>query len=151
VNATCALNILLVEDDANDVMLLRQALARNGISPHLEVVNDGEEALDYLQHSGEFSNCVQHPVPDVIFIDLKMPRMGGFEVLRWLHENPGCPIVPAIVFSASRLDDDIKEAYRLGASSYFVKPTEFEELQYLVKILYEYWRRAEHPALSVPY
>jgi two-component system response regulator len=149
VNATCTLNILLVEDDANDVRLMVQALARNGIAPHLEVVNDGEEALHYLQHWGEFSNRMEHPFPDVIFIDLKMPRVGGLEVLRWLHNNPACPVVPTIIFSASRMDDDIKEAYRLGASSYFVKPTEFEELQYLVKIMYEYWHRAEHPPLPV--
>jgi CheY-like chemotaxis protein len=138
-----------VEDDVNDVKLLRQALARNGISPHLEVVTDGEEALHYLQHEGEFSNRLEHPFPDVIFIDLKMPRLGGLDVLRWLHDNPNCQVVPTIVFSASRMDDDIKEAYRLGASSYFVKPTQFEDLQNLVKIMYDYWQHAEHPPVPV--
>src|SRR5215211_1970791 len=117
------MNILLVEDDANDVMLMQLALTRTGRNTQLEVVRDGEEALHYLQRSGEFADRASHPYPNVIVIDLKMPRVDGLEVLRWLHEHPECPAIPTIVFSASRLDQDVREAYRLGASSYFVKPT----------------------------
>jgi CheY-like chemotaxis protein len=139
------MHVLLVEDDANDVMLMRTALTRTGLNTQLEVVHDGEQALHYLQRSGEYANRRGHPYPSVIVIDLKMPRVNGLEVLRWLHDHPECPAIPTIVFSASRMDQDVQEAYRLGASSYFVKPTGFQELLELVKIMYSYWERAERP------
>jgi CheY-like chemotaxis protein len=108
-------------------------------------VHDGAEALHYLQRAGEYANRSEHPFPNVIVIDLKMPRLSGLEVLRWLHDHPECPAVPTIVFSASRMDKDVKEAYRLGATSYFVKPNHFSELIDLVGIMYHYWQRAERP------
>src|SRR4051812_25720856 len=98
---------------------MRTAMARTGVNTQLEVVPDGAEALHYLQRAGEYANRHAHPYPSVIVIDLKMPRVNGLEVLRWLHDHPECPAIPTIVFSASRLDQDVAEAYRLGATSYF--------------------------------
>jgi CheY-like chemotaxis protein len=141
----CELNILLVEDDSNDVLLMKRALEKNGLHSPVYVVGDGEQALAYLQHSGTFSDRSQFPFPDVILMDLKLPRVSGLEVLRWLHDHPQCPAVPTIVLSASRIEEDVSEAYRLGANSYFVKPTDFEELEKLVSLMHNYWRRAERP------
>jgi CheY-like chemotaxis protein len=145
VDNPCDLSILLVEDDPNDVLLMQRALERNGINTPVHVVSDGEEALDYLRHMGRFEDRVLFPFPGVILMDLKMPKTSGLEVLRWMHENSRCTSVPTIVFSASRIDSDVEEAYRLGATSYFVKPTEFHQLLDLIRILHEYWKRAERP------
>lgn len=144
----CELSILLVEDDSNDVLLMKRALEKNGLHSPLHVVGDGEEALHYLQHTGPFVDLLSHPFPDVILMDLKLPRINGLEVLHWLHEHPECPAVPTIVFSASRIDSDVKEAYRLGANTYFVKPANFDELLELVRLMHEYWRRAERPTVA---
>jgi CheY-like chemotaxis protein len=143
----CDLRILLVEDDANDVFLMQRALEKNGIRSPLQIVNDGQEALDYLQHTGEFSDRTRFPFPSVILMDLKMPRSSGLEVLRWLRDNPVCPSIPAIVFSASRVESDVSEAYKLGATSYFVKPVDFNDLLELVRLMHDYWRRAERPRI----
>ena len=145
VHDACDLDILLVEDDENDIFLMQRALENNGIHARVQVVNDGQEALDYLRHSGRYEDRMRYPFPGVILMDLKMPRVSGLEVLRWLHGHPQCPAVPTIVFSASRMDADVREAYRLGATSYFVKPTDFQELQELVRLMHDYWRRAERP------
>lgn len=144
---SCDIDILLIEDDENDVLLMQRALSKNGIRNRLQIVNDGEQALDYLQHRGMFVDRLRYPFPNVILMDLKMPRVGGLEILRWLSEHKECPAVPTIVFSASRIESDVTEAYRLGATSYFVKPTEFTELLKLVNLMHEYWSRAERPRI----
>lgn len=143
------MSILLVEDDSNDVLLMKHAMERNGIRSPLQVVSDGEEALQYLQHSGLYSDRSRFPFPSVILMDLKMPRSSGFEVLRWLKQHTQCPAVPTIVFSASRIESDVMEAYRLGATSYFVKPIDFTDLQELVRLMHDYWSRAERPRTPV--
>lgn len=141
----CDLSILLVEDDPNDVLLMQRALEKNGINTPVQVVSDGEEALDYLRRFGQYGDRRRFPFPGVILMDLKMPKTNGLEVLRWIQANSRCAAVPTIVFSASRIDSDVAEAYRLGATSYFVKPTEFQQLLELIHILHEYWKRAERP------
>jgi CheY-like chemotaxis protein len=148
VQKTCSIPILLIEDDDNDVLLFRHALEKNNITAPLFVVPDGEEALQYLGRAGRYSDRGRYPFPGVILIDLKMPRIGGLEVLRWLRKHPECAVIPTIVLSASRIPEDVQEAYRLGANSYFVKPIEFEELGGLIRLMHAYWNRAERP--SVP-
>ncbi|HLP78023.1 MAG TPA: response regulator [Candidatus Paceibacterota bacterium] len=145
----CDLNILLVEDDSNDVFLMKHALEKNGIRSPLQVVSDGEEALNYLEHSGSYSDRVRYPFPGVILMDLKLPRASGLDVLRWLRRHGHCPAVPTIILSASRIDSDVAEAYRLGATSYFVKPSDFGDLLELVKLMHDYWRRAERPLIPL--
>lgn len=142
------MSILLVEDDSNDVLLMKHALEKNGIRSPLQVVGDGEEAVSYLQHSGLYSDRTRFPFPSVILMDLKMPRSSGLEVLRWLKQHNRCPAVPTIVLSASRIESDVAEAYRLGATSYFVKPIDFYDLLELVRLMHEYWKRAERPRIS---
>ncbi len=131
--------ILLVEDDPNDVLFLKRALRKNGINNPVTVLQDGEEAIAYLSGSEKFANRADYPFPRVIMLDLKMPRKGGLEVLEWLKEHPQYRVIPTIVLTSSKLNEDVIKAYGLGANSYMVKPSNFDELQQMMKTAYEYW------------
>src|SRR5258706_12776145 len=118
--------ILLAEDDENDVFFLRRALARSGLGNPLIAVRDGQEAVDYLAGIGPYADRASHPLPGLIFLDLKMPRMNGFEVLLWLSSRPEFGELPVVVLTSSAQDSDIRKARELGADDYQVKPQEFE-------------------------
>lgn len=137
--------ILIAEDDPNDRLLLVTALRDNGVRDVISEVNDGKEALAYLQGSGKYADRTRYPFPSMILTDLKMPRMDGFAVLEIIRNNPDWAIMPTVVLSASADAHDIRQAYALGAKSYFRKPQSFEELSSLVKLMYEYWARCEVP------
>ncbi len=140
------LTILIVEDLENDAVLLQMALKRAGIKDHVKVVDDGEEAIAYLHAKGKYRDRAKFPFPDVLFTDLKMPRMSGFEVLEWLRSHRECSIIPIIVMSASRLEEDVRKAYELGANAYLAKPGRLEELQNIIKVAFEFWALCEKPA-----
>lgn len=140
--------ILLVEDEENDVYFMERATAETGGGHQIHPVRDGREALSYLCGEGEFEDRVKFPLPNVIITDLKMPFMGGFELLKWLREHPECSVIPTIVFSSSRREEDVREAYRLGASSYITKPTSIVELTAIMRSIFEYWSRCERPRIS---
>ena len=131
--------ILLVEDDENDVMLLQRAFRRAAIVNPLQIVRHGDDAVAYLEGTGEFADRVQHPLPVLMLLDLKLPRRTGLEVLRWVKERAGLRRIPIIVLTSSKNDDDVNRAYELGANSYVVKPVSFETLLELVKSLELYW------------
>jgi CheY-like chemotaxis protein len=131
--------ILLVEDDPNDVLFLQRALKKNGINNPVSVLSDGEEAIAYLTGSDHYSDRLKYPFPKVIMLDLKMPRRGGLEVLEWLKEHPQYRVIPTLVLTSSRINEDVIKAYGLGANSYMVKPSNFEELQRMIKTAYDYW------------
>jgi CheY-like chemotaxis protein len=141
------LTILVAEDEPNDVLLLRKALMRAGIENPIQIVGDGSEAIKYLQGEGEYADRVHHPFPSIIFTDLKMPRLGGFEILKWLRDHPHCNVIPVIVLSASAEDKDIKEAYDLGANAYLVKPARLGELQQMMQISFKFWNQCAKPAV----
>jgi two-component system response regulator len=132
--------ILVADDDANDLRLLRRAVSGDGLDVELLEVRDGEELVDYLKGEGRFADRTQYPKPDLLLIDLKMPRMDGLQVLDWLGQYPEHSRVPAVMFSGSGLERDVEEAYRRGANTYFTKPSEFDELQRLVRVAIEYWK-----------
>lgn len=142
-----SLVILLVEDDENDIVLVRKATEAGGAGHTVYGVHGGEEAIAYLKGSGDFANRQKFPLPNVILTDLKMPGMGGFELLRWLRGNPRYAIIPTIVYSSSRLERDVQEAYRAGANSYIGKPGGLGELVEILHAIYEYWSRCECPPL----
>src|ERR1041385_2145111 len=98
------LPILVIEDNEDDVFLLKRALAGEGINNPVQVVNDGLEAINYLEGKGKYHDRIQFPFPSVIFSDLKMPRMNGFDVLQWLRTHPDCSVIPIIILSTSRED-----------------------------------------------
>ncbi|MFN7138187.1 MAG: response regulator [Limisphaerales bacterium] len=138
--------ILLLEDDLNDVELLTLAFHRRGIKNPIFRVSNGYEGIDYLQGEGIYMDRARYPLPKIIILDLKMPRMGGLEFLDWIDQNPAFHVVPTIVLSASNLAQDVQKSYDLKAHTYFVKPTEFPDLEELVKTMHEYWERALTPA-----
>jgi CheY-like chemotaxis protein len=131
--------ILLVEDDENDVMLLQRAFRRAAIVNPLQVVRHGDDAVAYLEGTGEFADRQLHPLPVLMLLDLKLPRRTGLEVLQWVKERAGVKKIPIIVLTSSKNDDDVNRAYELGANSYVVKPVSFETLLELVKSLELYW------------
>jgi CheY-like chemotaxis protein len=134
--------VLIAEDNPDDALLLRRALEKAGIAARLKIVSDGEEMLLYLQAKGAYADRGANPMPSLIILDLKMPRRSGLEVLAWIAENPELAVVPTIVLSASNLDNDVRTAYNLGANTYFVKPTTFEELVETMRMVETYWNRA---------
>jgi len=134
--------VLVAEDNPDDALLLRRAIEKAGISARVKIVADGEEMLLYLQGRGAYANRSTSPLPTLIILDLKMPRKSGLEVLQWMNENPDVAVVPTIVLSASNLEKDVRAAYNLGANTYFVKPTTFEELVETMRTLERYWKKA---------
>ncbi len=131
--------VLLVEDNPDDAFLIKRAFKKAKLANPLFVVEDGEEAVAYLVGEGEFADRNEHPLPMLILLDLKLPKMSGFEVLQWRMGNPGVKKIPVVVLTSSNQTPDIKKAYELGANSYLVKPVSFEGLMEMVKVLGMYW------------
>ena len=140
--------ILVVEDDDSDFFLLERAFRKNKIENPIVRVKDGLEGLHYLQGSGDYTDRDKFPFPDVIILDLKTPRMSGLELLAWIREHPECRVIPTIIMSSSQQDVDVSRAYELGANTYFVKPTTFEDLIELTKTIQDYWHKGQRPALK---
>jgi two-component system, response regulator len=128
------LNILLVEDSEDDRFFFQHAFDRARVNAKLFVVNDGLEALDYLQSKGSFADPHQSPRPDIVFLDLKMPRRNGFEVLEWMQERSLLDCVKVIVLSGSHEPQDMEQCRKLGARDYVVKPIDAERLQQLLQL-----------------
>ena len=130
--------ILQAEDDSNDVCLLRHALHKAGIECDLKVVTDGREAVNYLEGTGLYSDRTKSPWPDLVLLDLKLPRLMGFEVLEWIRHTFGTRLI-VVVFSASGLETDIEKAYALGANAFLTKPAKLGELQSMLKATCDFW------------
>jgi CheY-like chemotaxis protein len=142
-----ALDILAAEDTPSDIELLQMALARCGKVRSLTVVRDGSEVIGYLQGEPPFNDPKRQP-PNIILMDLHMPRMSGLEVLQWLRQNPECSVIPVIIMSNSPFEEDVLQAYRLGANAYFEKPTNFDELQEVIRSILAFWTHAKRPPLN---
>ncbi|SPE61313.1 Response regulator [Verrucomicrobia bacterium] len=135
------LKILVAEDDSGDALLLERAFAKAMIRGPVYFVGDGEQVVDYLQGNRPFDNPVQHPLPDILLLDLRMPRMDGFAVLEWLRTQPRLRHIRVVVFSASDRREDMELAASLGAKGYLVKPHRPEQLAGMVKTLEDDWLR----------
>ncbi len=131
--------LLLVEDDANDVMLFRRAKDKSNLANPLQVVEDGEAAVAYLSGQGQYADRNRYPLPALMLLDLKLPRKSGLEVLAWLREQPGLLRLPVVVLTSSKESVDVGQAYDLGANSYLVKPVAFDKLLEMVTALGLYW------------
>ena len=142
--------ILVLEDDPNDALLLRLALEKNQIHNPVQIVRDGIEGVAYLTGEGKYADRRLYPFPKVIILDLKMPRMGGLDVLQFLAKNPELRVIPTLVLSSSSQESDVARAYAAGANTYLVKPGNFEDLQSLIKTVHEYWTRAIKPMNRIP-
>jgi CheY-like chemotaxis protein len=141
--------ILLAEDDSKDFEIFSYALRQNGVLANIQRVHDGQEAIHYLEGRLPFSDRLAHPFPDLIILDLKMPRLSGLEVLQWRKKHPECARLPVVMLSGSGLQHDVNEAYKLGVNSYFSKPASVERLQKLLRRIVDYWSSAELPEISL--
>jgi len=133
--------LLVVEDDSADIDLIKEALSLSPNRPfniHLNTVEDGEEALTYLRKSDMFQNV---PRPDLIILDLNMPRKGGHEVLREIKNDEKLKCIPVVVLTTSNAYEDVKMSYHLGANSFITKAKDFSEFSKIVQTIEEYWLR----------
>jgi two-component system response regulator len=136
--------ILLVEDDENDVFFFQRAMNSAGMLNPIQVANDGQTAIEYLQGTGKFADRATFPLPGLILLDLKLPFVTGLDVLKWIHQQPGLePIV--VILSSSQEERDIAAAYRLGAKAYLVKPVEPSKLQGMVRAINDFWLMQNTP------
>jgi CheY-like chemotaxis protein len=136
---------LVVEDSADDVVLLQHAFQRAGLSSHLSVVSDGIEAMAYLCGEDVFADRFAYPFPDFILLDINMPRKNGFELLEWLRADANCCRIMVHVLTASSREADVERAYELHANSYTVKPSRLDELTAFVVALHQW-----HEFLTLP-
>lgn len=133
------ITILHVEDDSNDALLFQHACQKAGVTCNLQVVADGEEAIAYLSGEPRYQNRLEHPLPALVLLDLKMPRVSGFDVLRWIRNEVSYKRLPVVVLTSSSHDVDVQRAYDQGANSYLIKPVDFNRLVDLVKSVHHYW------------
>ena len=130
--------ILLVEDNANDAELTLRALKQRNLANQVLICRDGAEAVDFLENSAS-------PIPKVVLLDLKLPKVDGLEVLRRLKGEARTRAIPIVVLTSSREEPDIERAYALGANSYIVKPVDFEAFARAVSDVGLYWLLLNHP------
>ena len=128
--------ILLVEDNPGDVMLTQVAFREGKVRNNMNVVGDGMEAMQFLRREGKYADA---PRPDVILLDLNMPRMGGLEVLAELKDDPDLRRVPVVVLTTSQAEEDIVRSYDLHANCYITKPVDLEKFMSVVKTLEDFW------------
>jgi two-component system, response regulator len=134
-----AIDILLVEDNPADVELTLRALRKAKLANPIHVVTDGEKALDYLFGTGAHGERTGAHYPRVVFLDLKLPKVSGLDVLRRIKSDPATKTIPVVVLTSSREEPDIRTAYALGVNSYIVKPVDFEKFVEAVGELGLYW------------
>ena len=142
--------ILLAEDREDDVILIRRAFRSAFLDNPLQIVRDGEECIAYLAGMAKFSNRAEFPLPELLLLDLKMPRMDGFDVLLWLRQQPTLSSLRVIVITSSEALRDVNRAYELGASSFMVKPTDFENYIAISKFISNFLRMVKPPEISRP-
>ena len=131
--------ILLVEDNPDDEVLTLRALCKNNISNEVVVARDGQEALDYLSGEGLFSGRDVGDLPQVVLLDLKLPKIDGLEVLRRIRGDTRTELLPVVILTSSKEDQDVINGYRLGANSYVRKPVSFDEFLEAARTLGLYW------------
>jgi CheY-like chemotaxis protein len=141
--------IMLVEDSLADIHLVKAALRNNLVKNELIVMRDGAEALDYMLCRGQFEG-LECQIPLVIFLDLKMPKVGGLEVLRQLKNDAALKVIPVVVLTSSREEADLVRSYRTGANGYVVKPVGFQEFVTAIQQTVIFWGLFNEPPPPSP-
>ena len=131
--------ILIVEDNDDDVALIRRAFKQCKISNDLKFLADGQTAVEYLAGEGQYKDRDTYPLPILILLDLKLPRKSGLEVLAWMKHESLVKRIPVVVLTSSKESKDVNRAYDLGVNSYLTKPVEFAELRTTVEQVHLYW------------
>jgi CheY-like chemotaxis protein len=143
------LTILLVDDDPNDLLFLERAFRSLKITDPIRACASGSEAIAYLNGDGKFADRSKYEFPSFILSDLKMPNGDGFALLHAVRSHPKWAIIPTAIISGSADEDDIKQAYQLGANSYFVKPSTPADLADLLRKFHAYWTAVEVPRIDL--
>lgn len=138
-------DILLVEDNMNDAELIIEALREVNLANNLVHLEDGEEALDFIFARGPYASRMIKDVPKVILLDIKMPKVDGIEVLRQIRANSETNLIPIVIMTSSKEEQDIIKSYQLGANSFVVKPVEFNNFSKAVSELGLYWVLTNQP------
>ena len=128
--------ILLIDDSAGDVHFTREALRESKLSNHMDVVNDGMEALAFLRREGPYKDAVH---PDLILLDLNLPRKGGLEILAEIRADDALKLIPVIILTDSEAEQDIVESYNLYANAYITKPVSFDQFIAVIKSIQGFW------------
>jgi len=133
------ITILYAEDDEEDRLLVKDAMKQSRLANDLDMVEDGEELMDYLHQCGKYADMVGPPLPGLIMLDLNMPKKDGREAIREIKTDPSLRRIPIVVLTTSKAEEDILRTYDLGANSFIIKPVTFEALIETVKTLGKYW------------
>ena len=131
--------ILIVEDEESDVLLMRLAMKKAGVSNPIQVAANGKEALDYFQGTGKFARRADFPLPSLVLLDLKLPDVTGLEVLKWMRERLHFKPMIVIMLSSSKETRDVQAAYRWGANAYVAKPPSVEKRLVLAQAIKDFW------------
>ena len=140
--------LLIAEDNEDDALLIQRAFKQNGLNRPAHIVADGSGAIAYLHGEGIYADRRTHPFPDLVILDLKMPRVSGFEVLKWLNEHPDYRVIPTIVWSSSADRRDVKHAFCLGAHAYLCKPANYDDFVGMAGRLIAFWTDCEKPGIE---
>lgn len=142
--------ILLVEDNEDDVFFMQRAAKAAGITHPIHVVRHGQAAIDYLSGADAYADRQAHPLPFLLFLDLKMPHKSGLEVLEWIRQQSHLQTILVLILTTSREETDVQRAYRLGVNSFLVKPPNASQLTDLMKLVRAYWLENPQLAFSPP-
>lgn len=141
--------IVVVEDNEDHVFLLRHAFQKAGILDPVQVAATGEDAIAYLAGTGRYSDWKEFPLPSMVLLDLKLPGIGGFEVLTWIRQHPGLKTLRVAMLTSSDLAQEIKHAYELGANMFLTKPVDLDRLVEMMKVLHAHWvQHVQAPEVS---
>ena len=137
---------LLAEDEEDYVLLVRRAFSEARIPNPLYVVSNGQDLMCYLKGEGQYANREEYPLPDLLLLDLRLPRYSGLEAIAWIRSQPGLEGLRILVLTSSDRIRDVNDAYRLGANSFLVKPFDFDDLIHLSSLISEFWlKRSKSP------
>jgi CheY-like chemotaxis protein len=137
--------VLYVEDEASDALFMKRPFASQGLESALRVVRDGRAAIEYLSGAGEYGDRKKFPLPSVVLLDLNLPQVPGFELLKWMRNHPDFARTPAVVFSSSTREDDRMKAVELGANEFLGKPSSGMKFANVVQRLRDRWMRPATP------
>jgi CheY-like chemotaxis protein len=138
-------NILIVEDEEAHAALAERAIRKSGRINRIDIARDGEEALDYLYHRGKYGEVSKFPLPGLILLDIKLPGIGGIEVLKQIKNDPNLRKIPVIMLTTSKRDEDIANSYCNHANSYLTKPVGLKEFEAKVMQINSYWVETNEP------
>lgn len=142
--------LLLVEDDANDILLIQRAFRRSNLTIPIQVVEDGDGAVAYLAGQAPYEDRSKHPLPLLVLLDLKLPRRSGLEVLEWVKAQPVLCRIPIVVLTSSKENTDVDRAYEIGANSYLVKPVTSSALESMIEALDRFWLKVnQYPSIEL--